>query len=175
MFTRARLHLTLLYVVLLGVTVVLVAGAIGFFAVQEAHATDDRELQIRANAIASGITGPPPPSFNVGSAGVSGPSAPASNAGAAPTPSAQPGPDRGPGPGRGDRPPPLEGRGVLEYIMPVFNGQLRPPQDSSLPGLPSVTDAQKAMASGKAIYTSLTVQGSQVRLYTLPVVRGGQT
>ncbi|HEY7294068.1 MAG TPA: HAMP domain-containing sensor histidine kinase [Dehalococcoidia bacterium] len=149
MFTRARLHLTLLYAALLGVTVVLVAGAIGVLAVREARNTDDRELQIRASAIAAGVPAGPPPSPS--------------------------------GPGPGSRPPPdehgphLEGQGVLEYVMPYVGGRLVPPHDQTLPGLPDNTGAQQALQSGKGQYTTIQVQGSPVRVYSLPVIRDGQT
>ncbi len=149
MFTRARLHLTLLYAALLGVTVVLIAGAIGVLAVREARATDDRELQIRASAIGAGVPPGPPPSPS--------------------------------GPGPGVRPPPdehdphLEERGVLEYVMPVVNGQIIPPRDQTLPGLPDNTGALRALQSGTGKYSTIQVQGSLVRVYSLPVIHDGQT
>src|SRR6266404_6075920 len=101
MFTRARLHLTLLYAGLLGLTVLAVAGAIGLLSVQEARSTDDRELKIRATAIAAALPPGPPVSYS---------------------PQQPPrGPDdhgpRGPGP----RPEEL---GLLEYVIPVSGGQL---------------------------------------------------
>src|SRR5579871_837520 len=149
MFTRARWHLTLLYAALLGVTVVLVAGAIGVLAVREARSTDDRELQIRASAVAASVPPGPPP---------------------------QPS-----GPGPNFRPPPdehgphLEERGVLEYVMPVVNGQITPPRDQTLPGLPDNAGALRAMQTGKGQYTTVQVQGSPVRVYSLPVIHDGQT
>src|SRR6478672_6053020 len=102
MFSRARLHLTLLYAALLGLTVVLIAGAIGTLAVQEARHTDDRELQIRAAAIGMGIPSGPPPSAS------------------APRPQSH-------GPGPDDHGPRLEQRGVLEYVLPVSGGSLLAP------------------------------------------------
>ncbi|HLZ72801.1 MAG TPA: ATP-binding protein [Dehalococcoidia bacterium] len=149
MFTRARWHLTLLYAALLGVTVVLVAGAIGVLAVREAHATDDRELQLRAGAVGAGVPDGPPPSPS------------------------------GPGPGYRPRPDEhgshLEEQGVLEYVMPVVDGQITPPRDQTLPGLPDNAGAVRALQSGSGQYTTIRVQGGAVRVYSLPVVRGGQT
>jgi signal transduction histidine kinase len=146
MFTRARLHLTLLYATLLSVTVVLVAGAIGALAVQEARRTDDRELQIRAEAILTTIPPGPPPS-------ASGP----------------------PPPGPGEPHPHLEGEGLLEYVIPVINGQLFLPPGGppGLPGLPDITAAEQAAHSGHGIYRTISVEGNQVRLYALPDTRSG--
>jgi len=150
MFNRARLHLTLAYAALLGVTVVLVAGAIGLLAVREARGTEDRELRIRATAIESGLPAGPPP--------LSGPPA-----------------FEGP-PGRfGPRGPAFEQLGLLEWIMPVFGGQVAAPPPDGLPGLPDIEAAQQAAQSGRAEYRTLKVQGSEVRLYSLPDVRTGQT
>src|SRR5690348_13220755 len=147
MFTRARLHLTLLYSALLGLTVVLVAGAIGFAAVREARSTDDRELSIRASAIESGIPQGPPPSFS----------------------SPPPLPPEG-----GGRGPRLEERGLLEFVLPVFNGRLLLPPDFVPSGLPDLESAEQAYTSGRGQYRTDVVQGSEVRLYSLPVSRGGR-
>ncbi len=147
MFNRARLHLTLLYALLLGLTAVLIAGAIGILAVQEARHTDDRELQIRATAIGLAIPSGPPPSAS------------------APRPQSR---------GADDHEPHLEQRGVLEYIMPVSGGQLLPPlTGNDLPGLPDIAAAEQVKQSGTARYTTISVQRSQVRVYSLPVRRNG--
>jgi len=151
MFTRARLHLTLLYAALLSITVALVAGAIGVLAVREARNTDDRELRIRAEAKLAALPPGPPPNL-------SGP------------PLAFP----------GGFPPRLEGEGLLEYIIPVIDGQLlvRPsggPQGpSQVRGLPDTTAAEQAIRTGHGVYRTITVEGSQVRLYALPDSRTGQ-
>ncbi len=58
--------------------------------------------------------------------------------------------------------------------MPVRDGQVLPPPDSTLPGLPDVPAAQRALQSGKPNYTTETVEGSAVRIYSLPVVRSAQ-
>lgn len=150
MFTRARLHLTLAYAALLGVTVVLVAGAIGLFAVQEARRTDDRELQIRAAAVAAALPPAPPFSMNRPPEG-----------------------DRGLGYGP-PFPPRLEEQGLLDYFMPVDNGRVVPPPFSTLPGLPDVAAAQQAVATRTGQYQTAAVEGNQVRLYSLPVLRNGQ-
>jgi two-component system, OmpR family, sensor histidine kinase CiaH len=147
MFTRARLHLTLLYAALLALTALLIAGAIGTLAVQEARHTDDRELQLRATAIAAGISQSPAPAF-------SGPRPPS----------------RGPD-GRG---PQLEQQGVLEYIMPVNGGHLFAPPGNDLPGLPNIEAAQQALQRSAAGYTTSTVLGSDVRVFSQPVSRNGQ-
>src|SRR5712692_5417436 len=136
MFTRARLHLTLLYAALLSVTVVLIAGAMGYLAVQEARRTDDRELSIRAAAIAAAVP-QNPPNFS------SGPPRPP------------------PQDDRGGRPPPLEQQGLLEYTLHCEGGQVIAPQQATLPGLPDLPAAQQARDSGTAIYGSINVQGSQ--------------
>jgi len=148
MFPRARLHLTLLYAVLLALTALLIAGGIGTLAVQEARHTDDRELQLRASAIASGIPQGPAPA-------PSGPR-PASR-----------GPD--------DRHPRLEQQGVLEYTMPVQGGQLLATPGNDLPGLPDLAAARHALQSNVAGYTTSTVLGSDVRIFSQPVTRSGQT
>jgi signal transduction histidine kinase len=152
MFTRARLHLTLLYAALLGVTVVLIAGAIGYLAVQEARNTDDRELKIRATAMANAVPPGPPPTAPTGPPPLGGYD------------------DRGPN----DRRPRPEEEGLLEYFMPYIGGDLRTPQNSALPGLPDLAAARQAVQSQTGRYTTDTVQGSRVRLYTLPVVHNGQ-
>src|SRR5438067_12856781 len=118
MFTRARLHLTLLYAGLLGITVVLIAGAIGVFAVQEARRTDDRELQIRAAAVAGGVPDGPPPPYSRPML-----------------------PERG----RGDHGPHLEQQGVLESVLAVRDGQNEPQPSSTLPGLPNTPAARQAL------------------------------
>jgi two-component system, OmpR family, sensor histidine kinase CiaH len=142
MFARARIRLTLLYAALLGATVVLVAGAIGFLAVQEARRTDDRELQIRASAIAAALPEGPPRE----------PSGP---------------PPSGLGPG----PPRLEQEGLLEYLMPVVNGAALPPPFGGLTGLPNLDAGQRAIQSAAGHYETVTIEGSQVRVYSLPVLR----
>ncbi|HTE84264.1 MAG TPA: ATP-binding protein [Dehalococcoidia bacterium] len=145
MFTRARLHLTLLYAALLGVTVLLVAGAIGVLAVREARNTDDRELQIRAASMAAGLPQGPPPDFS------------------------------GPPPGIGGPRPHLEEQGLLEYLLPVRNGHLLAPPSGGLSGLPNLPAAEHAMAAGHGEYQTLSVSGNQVRIYSLPVIRQGRT
>jgi len=143
-FTRARLHLTLLYATLLGVTVVLVAGAIGLLAVREARNTDDRELQIRAASMAAAIPPGPPPSPS------------------------------GPRPEFGGPRPRLEEQGLLEYLLPVRDGQILTPPFGGLSGLPNLDAAKQAMIAGRGQYQTLAVSGNQVRLYSLPVVREGR-
>lgn len=150
MFTRARLHLTLLYAALLGITVVLVAGAIGFLAVQEARRTDDAQLQVRATSMAAGVPPGPPPT-------ASGPP---------PFPGGPPG---------GERRPHLEEEGLLEYLLPVRDGQILTPPFGGLTGLPDVAAAQQAMQAGRGEFQTITVSGNQVRIYSLPVVREGRT
>jgi len=150
MFNRARLRLTLAYAALLGVTVVLVAGAIGLLAVREARSTDDRELKIRATAVEAGLPEGHPP--------LSGPP-----------------PFLGPPGGFGPRGPAFEQLGLLEWVLPVFGGQLITPAVDGVPGLPDLQAAQQAAQSGRAEYRTLKVQGSEVRIYSLPDVRTGQT
>jgi hypothetical protein len=149
MFSRARRHLTFLYAALLGVTVVLVAGAIGFLAVQEARRTDDRQLQIRADSLAAGVPQGPPPS-----------------------PSGPPPFPNGP-PGGPPFHPRLEQQGNLEYLLPVRDGQILTPPSGGLAGLPDVGAAQHAMQSGRGEFESISVSGNPVRIYTLPLVRDG--
>src|SRR5579875_1575823 len=144
MFTRARLHLTLLYAALLSITVVLVAGAVGLLSVQEARRTDDSELKLRAEAILAALPPGPPPN----------PSGPASR-------------------GQGPPPPHLESAGLLEYILPVVGGQLMAPSPGSIIGLPDLVAANEAMQTGRAVYRTITANGSQVRVYALPDVRLG--
>ncbi len=143
MFTRARLHLTLLYAALLGLTVVLIAGAIGALSVHEERQADDRELAIRAEAILSSLPPGPPPS-----------------------------PTGPPEPGREFHPTHLEGQGLLEYVLPVAGGQVVPPP-SSFAGLPDLAAADQAVKTGRGIYRTVDIDGSQVRLYALPDMRTG--
>ena len=149
MFTRARLQLTLAYAALLGVTVVLVAGAIGLLAVREARSTDDRELRIRAAAVESGLPEGPPPA-----------SAPPPFAG---TPE-----------GFGRHGPGPEQLGLIEWVLPVFDGQVLGPPGTGLPGLPDVEAAERAAQTGQAEYQTVRVDGSDVRVYSLPDVRTGR-
>jgi two-component system, OmpR family, sensor histidine kinase CiaH len=151
MFTRARLHLTLLYSLLLGLTVVVVAGAIGILAVQEARSSEDRQLQIRAQSMAAAVPPGPPPS-----------------------PSGPP-PIPGPPPGV-ERPPlRLEQQGLLEYFLPVRDGQILTPPFGGLSGLPDLSAAEQAMQSGKGQFNTVKVSSNDLRTYTLPVVRDGRT
>jgi signal transduction histidine kinase len=144
MFTRARLRLTLTYAALLGVTVLLVAGAIGALAVREARQTDDRELQIRAGSLLASLPPGPP---------------------VAPT---------GPPPfGPPDRPPRLEEQGLLDYVLLFENGKLLAPPPDRFSGLPDLASAEQAAETGKASYRTVTVQGSEVRIYNVPDARGG--
>src|SRR5579871_3597211 len=152
MFTKARLHLTLLYAALLAFTAILIAGGIGIQAVQEARRTDDRELQIRAAAIAAAIPQSLPPNVT----------------------NSRPPPPPGGGPDDHGGPPHLEQQGLLEYSLPVFNGTVSPQPGSSLPNLPDIPFAQQVVQSNTAGYKTITVQGNQVRLYSVPVTRSGQ-
>ena len=175
MFTRARWRLTLFYTALLALTVALVAGAIGVLAVQDARSTDDHELRLRASALAAMVQrGPgPPPAYSdaIGQGSLSS-NANGSNAGG----QNGAGGDGGPG-GLGDhgRPHPLEEQGLLDFILPVdANGQAHGPQQSNLPGLPDLTVATQAARSGKSGFTTETVAGSSVRLYSEPVTQNGR-
>jgi signal transduction histidine kinase len=150
MFNRARLHLTLLYSALLGVTVILVVGAIGLLAVQEARRSEDRQLEIRAQSIAATIPPGPPPS----------PSGP---------------PFFGRPPGVDGPPPRLEQQGLLEYFMPVRDGQILTPPFGGLPDLPDIAAAQQALQSGKGRFQTIKVSGNDLRIYTFPVIREGRT
>ena len=145
MFTRARLHLTLAYAALLGLTVALVAAAIAYLAVQEARRTDDRELRISAAAEAARLPQNLPPLSS---------SSP-------------------PPPPPGGRPPRLEEEGLLEYRMPVVDGRIVPPPFGTLAGLPDLASAQSALQAGSGRYQTTVVEGNQVRIYSLPVTRGG--
>jgi two-component system sensor histidine kinase CiaH len=146
-FTRARLQLTLLYAALLGVTVVLIAGTIALLAVQEAHHTDDRELQLRATAIVSSLPAQLPTV-------PTGPPAQLSD--------------------RDDHGPPrIEERGVLEYLLLVSGNTIYPPPNAALPGLPDLASAQRALQARAQRYATVRVEGSSVRVYNVPVVRSG--
>ena len=148
MFTRARLQLTLLYAALLGVTVVLIAGTIAWFAVREARQTDDRELRLRASTIAAGLP--------------------------AQLPSVPSGPPPAPPRDHDDHGPPhLEERGLLEYLLLVSDGVIYPPPNSALPGLPDLASAQQVLRTDTPRYATIKVQGSTVRVYNLPVQRNG--
>jgi two-component system, OmpR family, sensor histidine kinase CiaH len=169
MFTRARLRLTLLYAGLLVLTVALVAGAIGLLAVNDARSTDDRELKLRASALVAMVQRSPGPPGAYSDALPQGDGK--SNNGSAGNGGGPDGPDRS----GGDRPHPIEEQGLLDFILPVgADGRVHGPPVTNLFGLPDLAVASQAMQAGKASFSTSTVQGSPVRIYSVPVSQNGR-
>src|SRR5215207_6302284 len=160
MFSRARLRLTLLYVLQLGGSLALVAGAIFVLGVREARRSDDQELRLNAEYVAgTALRRPPgdPGAFVRGRAFDNG----------APTE----GESRPP---RGERGPGLESQGTLTYLLPVVGGQLGQAPASSVSGLPDTRAAAEALAEGRGVYRTVSLEDGAVRVYSAPVLREGR-
>lgn len=159
MFGRARLRLALLYIALMGVTLAFVAGGILVLGAQQARRTEDLGLRLRAEReSAFAGRGRRPPQLE-GLPRV------------LPTDGGSRVPQSG-GPGQ------LEQEGILIYEMPVQASQVGDPPfggSSSYSGLPSRALAQAAVESGGGRFQTLALDEGQVRVYSLPVVRNGQT
>jgi two-component system sensor histidine kinase CiaH len=150
-FTRARLRLTALYVLLMGVTLALVAGGVLVLAVRETRRTDDLELRLRAEGLAADVRGAGAAAF------------------------AQPG-GAGHDDGHDDREERarIERQGILAYVLPVEGDRIGSVPPSPFPGLPSPDAAAGALAAGTARYDTLTIDQGQLRLYSLPVAVNGR-
>ncbi len=68
----------------------------------------------------------------------------------------------------------LERAGVPAYILPVEDGQVRPSPPGAIPDLPNVEAAAAALAARAGRFATVRTAGGQARLYSLPVLRGGQ-
>ncbi len=68
----------------------------------------------------------------------------------------------------------LERAGVPAYILPVEDGRVRPSPPGAIPDLPNVEAAAAALAARAGRFATVRTAGGQARLYSLPVLRGGQ-
>lgn len=145
-FTAARFRIAVLYAALMAATLALVAGGILVFNAREARRAGDLELRLRAEALAADLL-------------------------------------RG-GDRRGrrsedefhldDESHRLERAGVLGYVLPVEGGRVLPPPPGAFPDLPNVDAAAAALAARAGRFATVNTAGGQARLYSLPVLRGGQ-
>ena len=148
MFERARLRLTLLYIALMGVMLALVAGGILVLGARQAQRTEDQSLRLRAESLAgrAGWFGRrEPPGFDPALESADGP--------------------------RHDR---LEQEGIIDYEIPVRGNRVIDLPAGSFAGLPSAAAAQVAVDSKRGQFQTLSLEAGEVRLYSLPVSRGGQ-
>ena len=163
MFTGARLRITLLYLALMGVTLVVVAGGLLLVGSRQARRSDDLSLRLRAEGVATAILRPPPP--RLGAPG-----------------------DQGVAPPRVRFLPPflndrdrqefeqqlrLERQGIVTNVLLVEDGRIVDPDMGT--GLPSLSAAGAALAGGAPRYDNVSVDDGDVRVYSLPVTRDGQT
>ncbi|MGE3597605.1 MAG: sensor histidine kinase [Dehalococcoidia bacterium] len=144
MFRRARLRLTLLYIALMGVTLVLVAGGILILGAQQARRTEDQSLRLRAERLAqlTGRFGPGP----------------------------RPAPAEGNVVVRGR----IEQEGILDYPLPVEKGRVLEYQADAFAGLPSVDAAQAALDTDEGVFRDVSLDEGEVRVYSMPVYRNGE-
>jgi two-component system, OmpR family, sensor histidine kinase CiaH len=150
MFRRARLWLTAVYVALMGVTLLFVAGGIVVLGAQQARRTEDQSLRLRAESAVPRLTrfgGRFPPV--------------AVDADDGHRPDDEP-----------RRPPRLEQEGILYYELPVLGGKVLGPPPGIFAGLPSVDAAQQALTAGEGQFQTLSLEAGQVRVYSRPVWRG---
>jgi len=155
MFTRARFRLTLLYLLLLGGTLALVAGAILVLGVRQARRADDLELRLSADGLGARAAAVP----------VFVPTAPFRD-------------DRDRRPQRDtlqERRPFLEAQGTLAYLLPVVSGVLSPGPAGTVAGLPDLDAAAAAMAANAGRYQTISIEDGTVRVYSVPVHRDGRT
>jgi signal transduction histidine kinase len=154
MFTRARLRIAGLYVALLGLIVVVVAGSLVLLAARDARQTADQELRLRAEGLAaqvqrSGTASPAPPRHDEEDEGEDEHE-------------------------RDDRDRALERAGFLTYVLPVAAGEPAPVASGGIPGLPDEAAAREALNAGSGRYTTVALPQGRVRLYSLPVRRNGE-
>jgi two-component system, OmpR family, sensor histidine kinase CiaH len=155
MFSRARLRIALLYASLTGMLLIVVGGTITVAAVIEARQRDDSELRTRAEGVAdAGMRGRPPP--------VSGGPPPPPLAFALPDPYNP----RGPGT--------LNSQGIITFILPVREGvAITEGIGDVVAGLPSATEAGEAVSARAGLFTTLSLDQGNVRVFSLPVIRNG--
>jgi signal transduction histidine kinase len=146
LFTKARLRITLLYATLMGLTLVLVAGAIAGLAIQEA-----RHSPPRPHPTPAGGGAPRAPRFGPPAVGIEVPDAD--------NPTFMGG---------------LEREGILSYVLPVQDGAPVSTERSTIPSLPDLPAAQRALAAGDGRYDTISIAQGQVRLYSLPFRKGDQ-
>jgi signal transduction histidine kinase len=152
MFTRARLRIAGLYVALLGLIVVVVAGSLVLLAARDARRTADLELRLRAEGLAADVQ----------------------RGGSATLPSSRRD-DEDEHEEHEDDERPLERAGLLTYVLPVSAGGLGPVPPGGIAGLPDVDAARTALAAGEGRYTTLGLPQGRVRVYSLPVGQPGAT
>ncbi len=150
MFTRARLQIAGLYLALLGLIVVLVAGSLVLLAARDTRQTADLELRLRAEGLATEVQ---------------------RNGAVMATPPRR---DRGEDEehGRDDRGGALARSGLLTYVLPVVDGSPAPAA-GGIAGLPSVAAAQEALTAGGGHYSTVALAQGRVRVYSLPVEQPG--
>jgi two-component system sensor histidine kinase CiaH len=152
MFTRARLRIAGLYVALLGLIVVVVAGSLVLLAARDARQTADLELRLRAEGLAAQVLRGGP---------------------ASPAPPRRGEEDDGDDHGRDGRDRALERAGFLTYVLPIAAGGPATAASGGIPGLPDEAAAREALNAGGGQYTTLALPQGRVRLYSLPVRRNG--
>jgi signal transduction histidine kinase len=152
MFARARLRIAALYLALLGLIVVLVAGSLVLLAARDARRTADLELRLRAEGLVAAVQRD----------GVT--------AAARQTAERHEEEDEH---DEEERHEALERAGFLTYVLPIADGLLAPVAPGGIAELPDAAAARDALASGTGQYTSLTLDQGRVRVYSLPVTSEG--
>jgi two-component system, OmpR family, sensor histidine kinase CiaH len=148
MFTRARLRIAGLYVVLLSLIVVLVAGSLVLLAARDARRTVDLELRLRAEGLAAEV--------QRGRTSTS----------VAPSRDAEHEDDEDEESEHRGRE--LERAGFLTYVLPVVGGDLELVASGGIAGLPDIDAARDAQAARRGRYTTRSLADGRVRLYSLP-------
>jgi two-component system sensor histidine kinase CiaH len=145
MFERVRLRIAGLYVLLLALIVVLVAGSLVLLAARDTRQTADLELRLRAEGLAAAVL------RDVGS-----------------TPQGRYSDDEDEEEHHGS----LEQAGFLTYVWPVVGETLATIPAGGIAGLPDAAGARDALAAHSGRYTTLSLPQGRVRVYSLPVERG---
>jgi signal transduction histidine kinase len=151
MFARARLRIAALYIALLGLIVVLVAGSLVLQAARDARRTADLELRLRAEGLAAAVQ----------------------RDGVTTTSRRTAERHEEEDEHEDERHEALERAGFLTYVLPMTGGLLAPVVPGGIAELPDEAAARAALDAGNGQYTTLTLDQGRVRVYSLPVASEG--
>ncbi|MGD9894687.1 MAG: sensor histidine kinase [Dehalococcoidia bacterium] len=152
MVARARLRIAALYIALLGLIVILVAGSLVLLAARDARQTADLELRLRAEGLAAAVQRD----------GVTATSRRTAERHEEEDEHEEE-----------ERHEALERAGFLTFVLPIADGQLAPLALGGIAELPDAAAARDALASGTGQYTTLTLDQGRVRVYSLLVASEG--
>lgn len=143
--------MTAVYTLLLGLTLLLVIGAIAVLAMNDASHSDDLQLRLRIQSLVRQVEQTP----------------------AASPAARQSGSDEAPGAGEASDPNRrLEEEGVLTFVLPVHGGAVQPVVGAG-GELPVLREAAAALGSPSGRFATVNALGGQVRLFSQPVTADG--